>query len=410
MNWKAIWAAGVVAAAFAAPPAMAQLSESVAAIVNDEVISTYDVRQRANLLLISAGVQSTPELQQRASAQALRDLVDEELQIQEATGDPYHIEASEADVDRRIESIARSNNATSDEFVAQLAQGGVGIETLRHQLRADIVWQRLMGGLYGTRVRVSDLEVRETQARLAASATQPRFLISEIFLPAESEQEFTEMGNGGMRLLEQMQRGVPFPSIARQFSAAPSAAAGGDIGWMASTELQPELLAVVTRLQPGQVSTPIRTPTGVYIVALRERQEGVAEGATQRVSLRQISAPAARRVQLERVQRRVEGCGGLDTAISALEGGEVLDLGETVESDLSEAMRARVSGVQAGAASPVVVEGDRATSVVVCSRETGGGGVPSSEEIESRLYEQEMAMLSERYLRNLRREATIITR
>jgi peptidyl-prolyl cis-trans isomerase SurA len=410
MNWKAIWAASAVAAAFAAPPAMAQLSESVAAIVNDEVISTYDVRQRANLLLISAGVEPTPELQQRARAQALRDLVDEELQIQEATGDPYHIEIAETDVDRRVDSIARSNNVTTEQFVQQLAQSGVGIGTLRHQLRADIVWQRLMGGLYGTRVRVSELEIRETQARIAADATQPRFLISEIFLPAESEQEFTDMSNGGMRLLEQMQRGVPFPSIARQFSAAPSAAAGGDTGWMASTELQPELLAVVTRLQPGQVSTPIRTPTGVYIIALRERQEGVAAGATQRVALRQISAPAARRIQLERVQRRVEGCGGLEAAVNAVEGGEMLDLGEAAESDLSEAIRARITGIEAGAASPVVVEGERATSIVVCSRQTGGGGVPSSEEIENRLYEQEMAMLSERYLRNLRREATIITR
>ncbi|MEJ0059150.1 MAG: peptidylprolyl isomerase [Terricaulis sp.] len=410
MNWKAIWAAGFVAAAFAAPPAMAQLSESVAAIVNDKVISTYDVRQRANLLLISAGVQPTPELQQRARAQALRDLVDEELQIQEATGDPYHIEVAEADIDRRLESIARSNNVSTEEFTAQLAQSGVGVSTLRHQLRADIVWQRLMGGLYGTRVRVSELEIRETQARIAADATQPRFLISEIFLPAENEQEFTEMSNGGMQLLEQMQRGVPFPSIARQFSAAPSAAAGGDVGWMASSEVQPELLVVLNRLQPGQVSTPIRTPTGVYIIALRERQESVPEGATQRVSLRQISAPAARRTQLERVQRRVSGCGGLDASVGAVEGGEVVDLGETAESDLSEGIRTRITGIEAGTASPVVVEGDRATSVVVCSRQTGGGGVPSSEEISNRLYDQEMAMLSERYLRNLRREATIITR
>jgi len=49
-------------------------------------------------------------------------------------------------------------------------------------------------------------------------------------------------------------------------------------------------------------------------------------------------------------------------------------------------------------------------TVVVCTREVGGSGLPERDQIEGRLREQELAMLSERYLRNLRREATIITR
>jgi peptidyl-prolyl cis-trans isomerase SurA len=56
------------------------------------------------------------------------------------------------------------------------------------------------------------------------------------------------------------------------------------------------------------------------------------------------------------------------------------------------------------------VDGEQASMFVVCARQTGGGGLPSRQEIEGRLREQELAMLSERYLRNLRREATIITR
>src|SRR5262249_50575665 len=84
MNWKQVSAAAALAASLAmAPPALGQLAESVAAVVNDHVISTFDVRQRANLLIVSAGLQSTPELQERASAQALHDLVDERLEEEE---------------------------------------------------------------------------------------------------------------------------------------------------------------------------------------------------------------------------------------------------------------------------------------------------------------------------------------
>lgn len=411
MNWKQVTAAAALAAALtgAASPAAAQYAEGVAAIVNDFVISTFDVRQRANLLIVSAGIQSTPEMQQRAQAQALRDLIDERLQIQETRGQ-YEITIAPEEIDRRLADLARQNNTDMAGLTQQLASSGVSISTLRTQIEADIAWNRLISGLYGSRLRISPVEITETQERIAASATRPQYQISEIFLPAETPAQFQEMEQGAIRLLQEMQRGAPFPLVARQFSAAPSAAAGGDIGWIASTELSPELQPIAAQLQPGQVSLPVRTPTGVYIIAMRDRRAGAAAGASSVVTLRQITAPAARQSELERVQRRVENCDGLESAVSGVEGALMIDLGQTTEADLSPVIRERISGVAAGRASPVVVDGEQASLFVVCGRQTGGGGVPSREEIEGRLREQELAMLAERYLRNLRREATIITR
>jgi peptidyl-prolyl cis-trans isomerase SurA len=284
------------------------------------------------------------------------------------------------------------------------------MSTLRSQIEADIAWQRLVSGLYGSRVRISEVEVTETLQRIAANATRPQYQISEIFLPAESEQEFNEMQQGAMRLLEQMQRGAPFPLVARQFSQAASAAAGGDIGWIAAPELAIELQPVAERLQRGQVSLPVRTPTGVYIIAMRDRREGAASGSTSQVSLRLLTAPAIRENALSRVQRRISGCGDLDADISSVQGATVIDLGTTQESELSPAIRARLEGLEVGRASPVQIEGEQASTIVLCARETSGGGVPDRQEIEDRLREQELTMLAERYLRNLRREATIITR
>lgn len=410
MNWKQVSAAAAVLAAAlgAAPSATAQNAEGVAAIVNDNVISTFDVRQRATLLLVSAGLERTPEMQQRARAQALRDLVDERLQIEEARR--FEITAASDVIDRRLADIARQNETSIEGLTTSLGQAGVSMRTLRQQIEADIVWQRLIGGMYGSRVRVSEAEIRETQSRIAANATRPQYQISEIFLPAETEQEFAEMQQGAMRLLEQMQRGAPFPMVARQFSQAPSAAAGGDIGWIAAPELSSELQPVAEQLQRGQVSLPVRTRTGIYIIAMRERRAGAPAGAASVVSLRQISAPATRQSALERAQRRINGCGDLDDDISGIQGAAVADLGQTQESELSPAIRERIAGVDVGRASPVIANGDQVSTIVVCARETGGGGVPDRTQIEDRLREQELAMLSERYLRNLRREATIITR
>ena len=403
-------AAAALAAALAAmsSPAAAQLAEGVAAVVNDTVISTFDVRQRANLLLVSAGIQSTPEMQQRARAQALRDLVDEHLQMQEAAH--FNIEVTDEQVDRRIADIARSNQTTIEGLTGQLARDGVSISTLRSQIRADIAWQRLMGGMYGSRLRISEIDIRESQERIAANASRPQYQISEIFLPAETDAEFTEMEQGAMRLLQEMQRGAPFPLVARQFSRAPSAAQGGDIGWIAAPELAPELQPVAERLAPGQVSLPVRTPNGIYLIAMREKRAGAPAGATSLVRLRQVTAPAARQSTLARIARRISGCDNLDSDIASVEGATVIDLGQAAESDLAPLVRERIIGVANGAASRVQVDGDLASTFVVCNRETGGSGVPDRTEIEGRLREQELTMLSERYLRNLRREATIITR
>jgi len=409
MNWKHVTAAAaVLAAALGGTPAIAQNAEGVAAIVNDHVISTFDVRQRAMLLLVSSGIEPTQEMQQRARMQALRDLVDERLQVEEAAR--FEVTVDDALLDRRIADLARQNNTTVEGLAQSLAAAGVNIRTLRDQMRADIAWQRLINGMYGSRVRISETEIRDTQQRIAANATRPQYQISEIFLPADTEADFAEMQQGAMRLLEEMQRGAPFPAVARQFSQSPSAAAGGDIGWIAAPELAPELQPIAERLQPGQVSLPIRTQNGVYIIAMRDRRAGADAGATSLVSLRQISAPAARQSALERVQRRINGCGDLDSAISSISGATVADLGQTQESELSPAIRERINGVGDGRASPLVVNGDQVTTIVVCGRQTGGAGVPPREEIEDRLREQELTMLAERYLRNLRREATIITR
>jgi peptidyl-prolyl cis-trans isomerase SurA len=411
MHLKPITAAAALAVATLglAAPVSAQNAEGVAAIVNDNVISTFDVRQRANMLLMFANLQPTPELQQRARAQALRDLVDERLQVQEAAR--FEITVSGDQIDRRLGDMAARGERSLDELVSDLARNGVSIGTLRDQLEAEIAWQRLIFSMYGNRVRVSETEVQETQQRIAANARQPQYEMSEIFLPASTPQEFSEMEQGAMRLLEQMQqRQIPFPAVARQFSQSPSAATGGDLGWISANELSPELRPIADRLQAGQVSLPIRTSTGVYLLAMRNRRAGIAEGAATIVSLRQVTAPAGRRNVLDRIRRRAEGCSNLEDSVDNIQGASVVDLGQTVEAELSPAIRSRLEGVDIGSASEVVIDGEQANVIVLCARETGGSAIPDRAQIEDRLREAELSMLAERYLRDLRREATIITR
>jgi peptidyl-prolyl cis-trans isomerase SurA len=143
---------------------------------------------------------------------------------------------------------------------------------------------------------------------------------------------------------------------------------------------------------------------------MRNRRAGIPEGAATIVSLRQVTAPSSRRNALDRIRRRAEGCSNLEDNIDNIDGASVVDIRQTIEAELSPAIRTRLDGVDVGGASQVLVDGEQANIVVLCSRETGGSAIPDRRQIEDRLRETELAMLAERYLRDLRREATIITR
>ena len=396
-----------------APPAAAAArptvsAAGVAAIVNDEVISTYDVNQRAQLLLAGSGIEPSRETLDRARAQAMRDLVDERLQMQEALDKKIKVE--QADIDRALADIARQNGTSTDELRRQLGASGISIQSLQAQIQADIAWRRLVGGRLGSRIRISQAQVTDALTRITANAAKPQALVSEILLAAETDADLEQADAIGARLLQEIRNGAPFQNVARQFSAASSAAAGGDMGWLAQGELRPELQVIVDQLEPGQVSRPVHATGGVYILAVRDKRAGVDRASVTRISLRQITAPKESRAVFQRNLRRVESCDGLEPAFASINGAAVVDLGEATEAELSQEVRDRIAAVSDGAASAIYESDDKLAALVVCARQSAGGGVPTRQEVEERLYSQELAMLSQRYLRNLRRDSTIITR
>lgn len=65
-----------------------------------------------------------------------------------------------------------------------------------------------------------------------------------------------------------------FAQVARQLSDEPaSAAKGGDLGFLASTQLLPAVLNAVQSLTPGETVGPIKTADGLHFLKLIERKQ-----------------------------------------------------------------------------------------------------------------------------------------
>jgi peptidyl-prolyl cis-trans isomerase SurA len=401
--------------------AASPFSEGVAAIVNDTIISTYDLRQRMLLLIVTSGVQPTAESLAQIEREALRSLVDEHLQLQELKRvekeQKFSIIADDGDIDRQIGRMAEENRVSGPQLLASLAASGVGAQTLREQIRAEISWQRWINGRYGSRLRVGDDQVEATLARLSAAAAKPQFLISELLIDAGRVGGMDNANRGAAQLVAQLQQGAPFGGVARQFSSSPTAATGGDAGWVSADELVPEVQQVVDQLRPGQLSQPIPVTDGVYIILLRDKRAGssatlvdLKQAAMRLSSLSTDADVAAARAKLSALKPLIKDCASLEATAGKVEGVVAGDLGEAEIKDLAPAFREAAEKLNVGEVSDPIRTNAGMHLIAICAKRQSGGRVPTKDDIENRLVGQQLAMISKRYLRDLRNSATIETR
>jgi peptidyl-prolyl cis-trans isomerase SurA len=278
-------------------------------------------------------------------------------------------------------------------------------------------WQRWIRGRYGSRLRIGEDQIKATQARLSADSTKSQYEISEVFIDANRAGGQAAAMAGAAQLVTQLQQGAPFPAVARQFSASATAATGGDAGWISQGEMPAAVDAALEQLRPGQLSQPIAVKDGAYIVYLRDKRSGSNQTL---VNLKQaaIALPAtateadveAARGKLEAVRTASKGCADIE-AVSARNPGVVAgDLGEAEISDLLPEFGAAAQTLQVGQLSAPIRTKIGLHVLAVCARRSAGEQALDHDQVENRLTSQQLAMISRRYLRDLRNSATIETR
>jgi peptidyl-prolyl cis-trans isomerase SurA len=405
-----------------APAAKPKLSESVAALVNDDPISSYDVRQRMRLLVATTGVQPNEQNIPQIEREALRGLVDEHLEMQEVKAieqkqKDLHLEPDEDEIDGNIGEIAKQSGISRQQLISTLKSDGVDPRTLRDQIKAQMSWTRYIGARFRDAVVIGDNQITSAVRQANASSLKPQYNLALIFLDASHVGGQQAAEDGAHQLILQMKNGAPFGAVARQFSALPTAANGGDLGWVVDSDLKPEVRAAVEQMKPGDLSAPIITPTGVYIVLLREKRAGAND---QVVDLRQAAislGPAApetevadAQAKLARLRKRVVSCDTLEAQADKIPGVLAADLGETSVDQLRPAFRDAVQQLKVGDVSAPIRTDVGLHLIAVCSRHAAGVEGVTRADVTDRLRGEQLSMFARRYLRDLRNSAEIETR
>lgn len=405
--FAAISALGAPGSAASAQESDRQTLEGIAAIVNDKPISYSDVRQRARLLLLTIGASDpTQEQVQQITGQALEQLIDEKLQLDRVA--EYEVQVDPREIDAAVQDMASEAGVTGDVLRQQLAASGVNPTSLEEQMRADIAWNRLMSGLYGNRIRISENQVDDQMSRLRAASQKTQFRLGEIFLYAPDEATKTEAMQAAESIIAQLQQGADFRVAAQRISSAPTAAAGGDMGWVTKEDVDPAISAALGDAASNGLLEPIQTENGIYIILVGGKREP-AEPVT-RVDLKRLVATDGVEATLTTAIGQIQSCNDVQSVANARTELRAQDITDINVEELGPEGRSLVLETDVGKPTEIFAVSSGLAVMYVCRRQDGAEALPSREDLKGSLKSRELNMISERELRNTRRLATIIYR
>ncbi len=272
----------------AAAPAPSKASgeiDRILVVVNDDVITETELANRlaeTKKQLALEKIKTPPDDILRK--QLLDRMVLERLQLQLAvqTG----IRVGEPEVDQAIETIARRNNLSVENFRKALAKSGMDVAAYRAQTRDQLTIQQLLEREINNRVNVTDSEVshflENPQSRADMDVT---YNLSHILIgiPESASPEAIQAAKKRAEdILRQLKAGADFEQIAVSYSQGADALKGGGLGWKKPGELPELFLGALKSLSPGNISEILRSPNGFHILKLNDKRGAAqAEAVTQ---------------------------------------------------------------------------------------------------------------------------------
>lgn len=397
--------------------AQAQDLQTIVAVVNDEVVTSYDLDQRIQILILTSGMANTPENRSRLEQRVLQTLIDERLKMQEARR--LGISLTTEEFAEQIVSLERGNNLPEGGLPDFARQNGIAPSALEAQLRAELTWQKLIIQTERDRIQVDAGVIDEALVRIEASEGQTEYRVVEILLLADERAGVTKEDALGIAegLVEQIRGGADFAAIATQFSDSPTATRAGDLGWMLTSEMPPTMAATVTTQAFGSVSDPIEEERGYRIYGLIDRRlaNATVDDDTEiglRVLLIPVPPNSIEAVIREKVadanaiRGRIGSCSEFNATATAAGYPHSPNITRMRLGDMAPRIRSIISSLAEGQISGPLPNPAGIQLVMVCELDLTSV-LPSRAEINEILVIERIATTSQRRLRDLRRSAFI---
>ncbi|HEY6645215.1 peptidylprolyl isomerase [Povalibacter sp.] len=265
--------------------------DRIAAVVNDGVVLNSELDQQTEEITARLRQQNT-ELPPRnvLRRQILERLVVEEIQMQRA--DKLGLQISDEMLNGALENIARNNGIAFPDLPRMLEQQGVNYRDYRDEIRRQMTLQMLRQRDVIGRINISPREMDQAMARAKNSPNQnTEYNISHILIsvPVTATPEQIEAREKRMQeTYEKAKAGEDFAQLALTYSDSATNIEGGSLGWRRGSQLPSIITDQVVKMQPGQISQPIRTPSGFHLFRLNETRGGTEQAVVTQMHARHI--------------------------------------------------------------------------------------------------------------------------
>jgi peptidyl-prolyl cis-trans isomerase SurA len=254
-----------------AAPAPADILERIIAKVNGEIItqSEFQSRQLAAAQAAHIDPDKVGAFLRDNNAKILQEAVDDLLLVQRAEEAGLHLRPEY--IKDVIDGIKKENNIASDEQLQeQLRREGMSLDDLKRNIERSILRRQILTRDLESKTTITDAEARaDYEAHLSDYHRPASVKLQEILVRAE--------GGGALakakEIVARARAGEDFATLAKQNSAAPSRAAGGDLGKIVRGEMNPELEKAAFALPPGGVSEPIPSGEDYRVLKVTEKTE-----------------------------------------------------------------------------------------------------------------------------------------
>lgn len=288
----------VVAVAAGLQPAAAQTLFRPVAVVNDAAITGFDLAQRAQIMVALGFSSASPDA---LRAEALDNLVEDRLKLQ--AGEQIGLTPNSELIESGIDAFARQNSLSAPEFRALMSAQGVTEQALQDLAAAEMIWLQVVRARFGGRVQPGEAEI-DAELGVIERRAAFEYRIQEIGLPLSGDGRTEAQTRAlGEQLYNELSSGGDFDEAVRRYSRAPSAAGGGNVGWVSTQRMPPDLIRALDELEAGQVSRPLPVAGGLSLIKVLEKRStgiDITENLEAREQIRD-------RLISERSQRLADG-------------------------------------------------------------------------------------------------------
>ncbi|MBP0048820.1 peptidylprolyl isomerase [Marinobacterium sp. AK62] len=256
----------------------AEVLDRIAAVVNEDIVLESELEQRMDLVRQQVAARDSTRLppEDVLRQQVLDRLILENIQMQIAERQGMRI--SDSQLNQAISRIAAQNGMTLPQFRDALIAEGQDYAQAREQIRREMLLTQVQQSSVNRRISVSEQEVQNfLESEMGQQQVQAEYRLRNILLalpegatPAMIQKAEAE----ALALREQLEQGADFAELAIAESNAPNALQGGELGWRKETELPEALARAISKLGPGEISDPIKTPGGFHLLKVEDKRGG----------------------------------------------------------------------------------------------------------------------------------------